>query len=688
MRQQEQKRELHKLCEQQEREQQQLREQEQSRKREQQREQQIYEQQICERKREQELREQQQRELQQREEQRRQQETESHNRAPYVTLDTSQSSSASPAEGRTPYRNRTLSSSAKFAATASPRPPSSQFELEPDGHYHEHCHGDKEHEHTPPPRSSVMLKDRATARQRDLPENVPSTNYVMSPKVSLARSSANFGGSPSASPNIGSSPKVSSSPLVSPISPVVATETTDETSDLVPPSVLKVADEAPCANSSDEVEKGAIQSPQKSLFENVRGNRSRNSSDERRQHHKSPTAGHEEEPVLSPVSNPTHLSPTEPWDLPEQISPPKIPQAWAIDVDEDVDVGVSLSPSIAIDMEHAVMAKEADFAVEAELADDAELTEGKELLDETEFVDAESAEKDGFAEEVGMLADVEMGIAVEEAESEVAESSMSGSDQNTSPWDLEPESDGQKTHYHSSNASSSHDEALSLSGRSASVDNTAETSKVNFADASDPSDEFSHDPDISRDIDCVESDIMIRDAPKSKMDSANVPKPSKSSLIANLAKYKKKGKTGRGVAKLPALSEDDALTVPLVAPNAVNTTIQVRGRPKPKLTMADTPDSTTFLIKWKESRSIGLQLKEVRFAKGTYPLVTSVCHEPCCELLRHVCVGDVIIEINGRNTSTMGVKKTVNFLKTCTKTTLMKIRHGPAFVNQRVSATV
>ncbi|POM61853.1 hypothetical protein PHPALM_29070 [Phytophthora palmivora] len=104
--------------------------------------------------------------------------------------------------------------------------------------------------------------------------------------------------------------------------------------------------------------------------------------------------------------------------------------------------------------------------------------------------------------------------------------------------------------------------------------------------------------------------------------------------------------------------------------------------------MSDTPDSTTYLIKWKENRSIGLQLKEVRFAKGTYPLVTDVCQEPCCELLRHICVGDVIIEINGRNTSTMGVKKTVNFLKTCTKTTLMKIRHGPAFVNQRVSAAV
>ncbi|RMX64943.1 hypothetical protein DD238_005727 [Peronospora effusa] len=659
MREQEQKRELYKLREQQEREQQQLREQEQKLReqqlREQQQREQQREQQIRERKREQELRElqQQQRELKQFEEQQRQQS---------VTLGTSQSSSSSPAEGITPYRNRALSSSAKCAAIG--------------------------HGHTPPPSSPVMLNDHANTRQRDLAENVPSTNYEVSPKASLARSSANFGRSPSASPNMGSSPKVSSSPLASPISPIVETEITDEASDLAPPSLVKDADEAPFADFSDEVEKVAVQSPKRSIFENVCGNRSRNSSEEQRQNQKSPTAGHEEEPVLSPVSTLTHLSPTEPWDLPEQISPPKILQAWAIDVDEDVDVGVSLSPSAAIDMDHVVMAKEADFAVEAELADDAELTEGTELLDEAEFVEAELAEEDGPAEEVDMLGDVEMGIAVEEAEPEVAEISESGSDQNTSPWDLEPESDGQKTHHHSSNVSSLHDEAMSSSGGSTSVDNAAETSKVDFADASDPSDEFSQDPDISRDIDSVESDIMMREAPKSKMDSANVPKPNKSSLSANLAKYKKKGKTGRGVAKLPALSEEDALTVPLVAPNAVNTTIQVRGRPKPKLTMADTPDSTTFLIKWKENRSIGLQLKEVRFAKGTYPLVMSVCHEPCCELLRHVCVGDVIVEINGRNTSTMGVKKTVNFLKTCTKTTLMKIRHGPAFVNQRVSAAV
>lgn len=202
-----------------------------------------------------------------------------------------------------------------------------------------------------------------------------------------------------------------------------------------------------------------------------------------------------------------------------------------------------------------------------------------------------------------------------------------------------------------------------------------------------PLDPLVSDPDISSDIDLVASEMVLE--PAKTKDGVQPPsKVNKSALNANLAKYKKKGKTARGVTKLPALGEAEALTVPLVAPNAVNTTVQVRGRPKPKQTMMDTPDSTTYLVKWKENRSIGLQLKEVRFAKGTFPLVTDVCQEPCCESLKHICIGDVIVEINGKNTSSMGVKKTVNFLKSCTKTTLMKLRHGPGYASQRVSAYV
>lgn len=200
------------------------------------------------------------------------------------------------------------------------------------------------------------------------------------------------------------------------------------------------------------------------------------------------------------------------------------------------------------------------------------------------------------------------------------------------------------------------------------------------------------DQDITADIDG--NDMMpqvskIRNSSSSSSSSSLSPfKTNKATVHANLAKYKRKAKNSRAVTKLPALTEEVALTVPLVAPNAVNTTVQVRGRSKPKPSMLETPDSKTYLVKWKESRSIGLQLKEVRFAKGVFPLVTDVCQEPCCELLKHVCVGDVIVEINGRNTSLMGVKKTVNFLKTCSKTTLLKLRHGPAYVPQRVSAYV
>jgi hypothetical protein len=195
------------------------------------------------------------------------------------------------------------------------------------------------------------------------------------------------------------------------------------------------------------------------------------------------------------------------------------------------------------------------------------------------------------------------------------------------------------------------------------------------------------DPDISSDVDVV-STSLIGEVSRIKDGMVNSAKVNKPALNANLAKYKKKGKSARGITKLPALGESEALTVPLVAPNAVNTTVQVRGRPKPKQTMMDTPDGATYLVKWKENRSIGLQLKEVRFGKGVFPLVTDVCQDPCCEALKHICIGDVIVEINGKNTSSMGVKKTVNFLKSCSKTTLMKLRHGPAYVSQRVSAYI
>ncbi|KAE9008142.1 hypothetical protein PR002_g15991 [Phytophthora rubi] len=543
-------------------------------------------------------------------------------------------------------------------------------------------------------------------------------------------SSPQFNMSPRASPNIGSSPKVTSSPFTSPMSPFIAAEVGSESNGRASSSpVDEVDDDTPDVPSPIETEEETVQAqkenPQK--FENARGNRSRNTSEEQRLQRTSIPV-HEEESVLSPLRKPTHLSPTEPWDLPEQILSPTIKAEPVIVVDEDedgdVDITVPVSPSSGIHVETAAVAQEAELIEEAEEIEEAEVIEEAGLAEETEIVeDAEFAEEVDFDDEaelaveaglaeqaepvlpslpvdnssddnadlddveVGMLADVEVGVAVDEAEAEVVESTTSEHDRNSSPWDLEPEPERKKAHLHESNTASPHDEHSPSSTGKPSIDSAVEASEVDFTDASE-SDEFANDPDISGDIDSVDGDIMMQEAPKDKVDSASPPKPSKSSLHANLAKYKKKGKTARGVSKLPALTEEEALTVPLVAPNAVNTTVQVRGRPKPKLTMADTPDSTTYLIKWKENRSIGLQLKEVRFAKGTYPLVMDVCQEPCCELLRHICVGDVIIEINGRNTSTMGVKKTVNFLKTCTKTTLMKIRHGPAFVTQRVSATV
>jgi hypothetical protein len=191
------------------------------------------------------------------------------------------------------------------------------------------------------------------------------------------------------------------------------------------------------------------------------------------------------------------------------------------------------------------------------------------------------------------------------------------------------------------------------------------------------------DPDITGDL---ASNDMITSNPKGRGSSASPVKPNKAALNASLAKYRKKSKNSRPLVKLPAISEDNSQTVPLTAPNAVNTSVQVRGRSKPKPSLLETPDSQTYLVKWKEGRSVGLQLREVRLAKGTFPLVVDVCKEPCCDVLKHVSIGDVIVEINGRNCSTMGVKKTVTFLKTSSKTMLLKLRRGPGFLNDRVSA--
>ncbi|KAI9922806.1 hypothetical protein PsorP6_002540 [Peronosclerospora sorghi] len=639
--------------------------------------------------REQQQRMQQQRELQHREQQQRKQhdelsreETDHRSRIPSVKSDKSLTSSILPKDNWTPD----TSSIVKDATAPLSCPPIADVRSDDNGNYQECSQSDSSHANSSTPNSPVASKNCATPQQH-FTNDTSSTNLKMSPKSGVsptARSFGKFGNSPKVSSKIGSSPKVLSSPLISPIAPSVSTENADAASDTANTSALMVSDEA----SPTEAEKDVVYSLKENPFEKEHGRRSRNSSEEQRHIQESATSFREG--FFSPSSS-TELSPREPLDSLEHLPSPEILKVESVKVDVDA---VAFSSTAGSDLQNRELAEKAQALDEIKNVEQAELVAAS-LIDDVMTAGAVVADQPDLDEEVelaqdaemnmpsiplnlaedsakivaneGIVADVEVSIAVEETDLEVAEGSASD------PWDLEPEFEGQKTQDQSRNATSSHDE-LSCS-------------KGNFVDSSDPTEEFSNDSDISGDID-VENDILMRDVHKDKIESANVPKPSKASLHANLAKYKKKGKTARGITKLPALSEDDALTVPLVAPNAVNTTVQVRGRSKPKWTMADTPDSRTFLIKWKENRSIGLQLREVRFAKGIYPLVTDVCQEPCCELLRHICVGDVIIEINGRNTSTMGVKKTVNFLKTCTKTTLMKIRHGPAYTNQRVSATV
>ncbi|RQM19391.1 hypothetical protein B5M09_013509, partial [Aphanomyces astaci] len=152
----------------------------------------------------------------------------------------------------------------------------------------------------------------------------------------------------------------------------------------------------------------------------------------------------------------------------------------------------------------------------------------------------------------------------------------------------------------------------------------------------------------------------------------------------------------------PWLKELEEQTIALLEPNSVNMNLTVRGRLKSqRVSKADTPDSAIYLIKWNENRSIGIldcwhadrivvlshgsvledgthdslfkiedghykalvdaQLRECRLAKGVYPMVVLVCRDPCCDALRHVHIGDLLVEINGRDTAMMSVKKTVGF---------------------------
>lgn len=197
------------------------------------------------------------------------------------------------------------------------------------------------------------------------------------------------------------------------------------------------------------------------------------------------------------------------------------------------------------------------------------------------------------------------------------------------------------------------------------------------------------DPDVTRD-DLVESVIPINSTDSASQSKYLTKSPfaNMANLNATVARYRRRSKHSREVNKLPAITETIAHTVPLVAPHAVNTSVQVRGRARSKTTFSDTPDSATYLVKWKENYSIGFQVREARLTKGTFPLIVGVCRNTCCEALRHVCIGDIILEINGKDTSSMGVKKTASFIRTCSKTALIKLRHGPGFVSERVSAYV
>ncbi|CEG35345.1 uncharacterized protein PHALS_09471 [Plasmopara halstedii] len=621
-----------------------------------------------------------------------------------VIADSNPATLGSPVHGQ-PHQDLISSPVVRRASTPPSRPPSPQARRVSTPNNRDSHHASNANMQTSPLGSPVAPQKTTLAK------SMSSTNHDTSPRIQQPKMTQS---SPMAdnSPNIGSSPKVNSSPLMSPSPQSSMTDIDEELSNITSRS----SDFHDKENHflAERKESELLTKESVHIAGVADGRRSRNGSEDMQLHH-TVSVVHDDEPTTSPTAaEMAYSSLAESWNLPEDkvLSPSVMTEMTEAEEDIDIAAPVPLNDAHSDMTNHANVAVEpelggADIADDVEVVEDGLFSEVSKTAEETLLAEeAELAEKDVYDEtmdfveerdpaiplhseinspeddvEVGMLADAEVEIAIEEIECEV--------DANDA-WDFEQHgSDLEKKNDSSSADVTSRDENLHSIQRRSSIDGAlrAESSKVDFADASESADEFTNDRDISSEIDTVDDDIMMRQGLKDKAETSQ-PRPAKTSLNANLAKYKKKGKTSRGVIKLPALTEEQAQTVPLLAPNAVNTTVQVRGRPKPKSTMADTPDSTTYLVKWKENRSIGLQLKEVRLAKGTYPLIMDVCHEPCCELLRHICVGDVILEINGRNTSTMGVKKTVNFLRTCTKTTLMKIRHGPGFVNERVSATV
>ena len=139
----------------------------------------------------------------------------------------------------------------------------------------------------------------------------------------------------------------------------------------------------------------------------------------------------------------------------------------------------------------------------------------------------------------------------------------------------------------------------------------------------------------------------------------------------------------RPVMALPSIPETSSTIVP-IPKNKSQPVVKNRG--KIKLNKGRTPDSTTYVIKWRESHGMGISLREMRLSRGVFPLVQSVCRDKCCASLGHILVGDVVLELNGKSVQNLGVKRTQEFLESKGKNIQIRLKHGPLYSSQRISA--
>lgn len=134
---------------------------------------------------------------------------------------------------------------------------------------------------------------------------------------------------------------------------------------------------------------------------------------------------------------------------------------------------------------------------------------------------------------------------------------------------------------------------------------------------------------------------------------------------------------------LPAIAEVKSSAAPV--PKEMSK-FQLKFKGRTRLRTGEIPDGSFFIIKWKHPASIGLTLRLVVLGKGSWPMVERVCRKSCCRSLQHIQVGDLLVEVNGKDTRLLGVRRTQEFLKTAKRAAQLRLRHGPLYCAQRIAS--